>query len=191
MQARAGMNMLRQFLVGGGVSLVNIAIHALIMTMVVQVARAMGKKQQPHSSLVLIAVMIPTISVLMAAHTIEVFIGALAYLIFGAAPEGADLVYFAFVNYATLGYGDVLPVERWRLLGPLTAMNGMLLYMDGRPQSFSRSYGEHWCAPSISMTDRGLPLLCLLSEVRWTFNRSIAMSASDPKRTFSCNAWSI
>ena len=76
--------MLRQFLVGGGVSLVNIAIHALIMTMVVQVARAMGKKQQPHSSLVLIAVMIPTISVLMAAHTIEVFVWALAYLIFGA-----------------------------------------------------------------------------------------------------------
>jgi hypothetical protein len=128
MQARAGMNMLRQFLVGGGVSLVNIAIHALIMTMVVQVARAMGKKQQPHSSLVLIAVMIPTITVLMAAHTIEVFVWASAYLIFGAAPEGADLVYFAFVNYATLGYGDVLPVERWRLLGPLTAMNGMLLY---------------------------------------------------------------
>jgi hypothetical protein len=128
MQTRAGMNMLRQFLVGGGVSLVNIAIHALIMTMVVQVARAMGRKRQPHSSLVLMAVMIPTISVLMAAHTIEVFVWALAYWIFGAAPEGADLVYFAFVNYATLGYGDVLPVERWRLLGPLTAMNGMLLY---------------------------------------------------------------
>jgi Ion channel len=123
-----GMNMLRQFLVGGGVSLVNIAIHALIMTMVVQVARAMGRKRQPHSSLVLIAVMIPTISVLMAAHTIEVFVWALAYLIFGAAPEGVGLVYFAFGNYATLGYGDVLPVERWRLLGPLTAMNGMLLY---------------------------------------------------------------
>ena len=64
----------------------------------------------------------------MAAHTIEVFVWALAYLIIGAAPEGADLVYFAFVNYATLGYGDVLPVERWRLLGPLTAMNGMLLF---------------------------------------------------------------
>ena len=53
---------------------------------------------------------------------------ALAYLIFDVAPAGANLVYFAFVNYATLGYGDVLPVERWRLLGPLTAMNGMLLF---------------------------------------------------------------
>jgi hypothetical protein len=120
--------MLRQLLVGGGVSLVTIAIHALVMTLVVQVARAMGEKRQPHSSLVLIVVMIPTASVLMAAHTVEVFVWALAYLIFGAAPAGANLVYFAFVNYTTLGYGDVLPVERWRLLGPITAMTGMLLF---------------------------------------------------------------
>src|SRR5262249_44632304 len=26
------------------------------------------------------------------------------------------------------GYGDVIPVERWRLLGPMTAMNGVLLF---------------------------------------------------------------
>jgi len=41
--------------------------------------------------------------------------------------SGATM-YFAFVNYTTLGYGDVLRVERWRLLGPLTAMNGVLLF---------------------------------------------------------------
>jgi len=45
-----------------------------------------------------------------------------------AAPPGTDFMYFAFVNYTTLGYGDVLRVERWRLLGPLTAMNGVLLF---------------------------------------------------------------
>jgi hypothetical protein len=32
------------------------------------------------------------------------------------------------VNYATLGYGDVTPVVRWHLLGPMTAMNGVLLF---------------------------------------------------------------
>jgi hypothetical protein len=37
-------------------------------------------------------------------------------------------MYFAFVNFATLGYGDVTPVEGWRLLGPFTAMNGALLF---------------------------------------------------------------
>jgi hypothetical protein len=36
-------------------------------------------------------------------------------------------VYFAFVNFATLGYGDVTPVPRWLLLGPITALNGILL----------------------------------------------------------------
>ena len=40
----------------------------------------------------------------------------------------ADLVYFALVNYTTLGYGDVIPMARWRLLGPMTAMNGVLLF---------------------------------------------------------------
>ena len=45
-----------------------------------------------------------------------------------AAPAGADVVYFAFVNYTTLGYGDVVPVERWRLIGPMTAMNGVLVF---------------------------------------------------------------
>ena len=32
------------------------------------------------------------------------------------------------MNYTTLGYGDVVPVERWRLIGPMTAMNGVLLF---------------------------------------------------------------
>jgi hypothetical protein len=44
------------------------------------------------------------------------------------APKDADLAYFAFVNYTTLGYGDITPVARWRLLGPMTAMNGVLLF---------------------------------------------------------------
>jgi hypothetical protein len=120
--------MLQQFLTGSGVSLVNISIHALIMTIVVRVAQRMGAGTQPHSSLVLICVMIPTISVLMAAHALEVVVWASIYAMIDAVPPGADPVYFAFVNYTTLGYGDVLPVERWRLIGPITAMNGVLLF---------------------------------------------------------------
>jgi len=72
--------------------------------------------------------MIPTVSVLIITHTIEVFVWALAYWIVEAAPVGANLVYFAFVNYTTLGYGDVIPVPAWQLLGPMAAMNGILLF---------------------------------------------------------------
>lgn len=120
--------MVRQFLAGGGVSIVNIAIHALVMTVVVQVARAASAKNRSHSSLLLIAVMIPTVLVLMVTHALEVIVWSLAYSMVNAAPAGTNLVYFAFVNYTTLGYGDVVPVERWLILGPITAMNGVLLF---------------------------------------------------------------
>ena len=43
-------------------------------------------------------------------------------------PRDSGFIYFAFVNYTTLGYGDVIPVKDWQLLGPITAMNGVLLF---------------------------------------------------------------
>ena len=72
--------------------------------------------------------MIATVSVLMAAHLAEVLVWSLGYEIVRVAPPGTDVVYFAFVNYTTLGYGDVIPLQGWQLLGPMTAMNGVLLF---------------------------------------------------------------
>jgi Ion channel len=120
--------MLRQLLVGAGVSIGNIVIHALVMTAVVRVAHRVAAGETAHRAALLISVMVATVSVLMAAHLSEGIVWSLAYAVVDAAPTGADLMYFAFVNYTTLGYGDVTPVERWRLLGPMTAMNGVLLF---------------------------------------------------------------
>jgi hypothetical protein len=120
--------MLDQLLVGGAVTVCNITIHALVMTLVIRAAQAMGKKRTAQPSLRLAGVMIVTVLVLMAAHTFEVMVWALAYWLVDAVPVGANLVYFSFVNYTTLGYGDVVPVPDWQLLGPMTAMNGVLFF---------------------------------------------------------------
>ena len=120
--------MLRQVLVAAPVCICTIVIHALVMTTVVRVAQVLGIRHVGYPWLRLAAVMIATVSVLMLAHVSEVLVWALTYAMTDAAPEGASLVYFAFVNYATLGYGDITPVPRWLLLGPITAMNGILLF---------------------------------------------------------------
>ena len=120
--------MLRQFLVSIAVSVGNIAIHAIVMAAVLRVARIADERATSRHSLRLVVVMIATASVLMAAHIAEVIVWSFAYMMVGIASPGADLVYFAFVNYTTLGYGDVTPIERWQLLGPMTAMNGVLLF---------------------------------------------------------------
>jgi len=122
------MSMLRQFLVGAAASGCNIAIHALVMVVVIRVARRADELATAYQTLRLIAIMIAAVTVLMTAHLAEVLVWSLIYAAADVAPEGADLVYFAFVNYTTLGYGDVTPVKRWNLLGPMTAMNGVLLF---------------------------------------------------------------
>jgi hypothetical protein len=126
--AARGTGMLVQLLVGSAVSALNIIVHALVTMAAIGIARAAARRNTPSPLLYLAAVMIATSLVLMAAHTLEVFVWSVAYAIVNAAPDDANLVYFAFVNYTTLGYGDVTPLAKWRLLGPMTAMNGVLIF---------------------------------------------------------------
>ena len=120
--------MLRQLLLGTAVSAGNIVIHAAVMAAIVRVTRASETIVPARPWLHLIAIMIATVSILMIAHISEVIVWSLAYAMVDAAPAGTDRVYFAFVNYTTLGYGDIIPQKRWQLLGPMTAMNGVLLF---------------------------------------------------------------
>jgi hypothetical protein len=120
--------MLRQLFFGGVFSLANIAIHALAMASVIGVSRAAAARHVAWPTLRLVVIMIATVSVLMAFHVAEIGVWSLGYVVLDVTPSGADRFYFAFVNYTTLGYGDVVPVADWRLLGPMTAMNGVLLF---------------------------------------------------------------
>jgi hypothetical protein len=98
------------------------------MTLVVHAAHTAGNRHATRPLLRLAGVMIATVLLLMLAHLVEIIVWALAYRIVDAAPAGTDFMYFAFVNYTTLGYGDVLPLPDRRLLGPAAAMNGILLF---------------------------------------------------------------
>jgi hypothetical protein len=120
--------MLRQLIIGSAVSLCNIAVHAATMMVIIRSKDVIYANAWRHPTLRLVGIMIAAVSILMAAHLLEVAIWAVAYLLVGVTPQGTENLYFAFVNYTTLGYGDIIPVARWRLLGPLTAMNGVLLF---------------------------------------------------------------
>ena len=120
--------MLDQVLVGGAASLVNLIIHAVLLGIVVRTVQNLPL----HDSVVPeflrhTVVIVATGALLVAGHFTEVVVWAFTYGLVGAAPPGTPLVYFAFGNYTTLGYGDLIPVEQWRLLGPMTALNGIML----------------------------------------------------------------
>jgi hypothetical protein len=118
------VRMLIQLFVGSAVRALNIILY----TSVTIIAMGAARRSSFRPLLYLAGVMIATSLALMAAHTLEVFVWSVAYAIVNAAPDDANLVYFAFVNYTTLGYGDVTPLAKRRLLGPTTVMNGVLMF---------------------------------------------------------------
>ena len=120
--------MFLQLLMAGAVSAINIAIHSLVTVALIGLCRTLALHAAARAGLQLAGVMVMTALVLMLAHTFEAVVWALAYWLLRAAPAGGDLLYFALVNYTTLGYGDITPVKEWRLMGPMAAMNGILMF---------------------------------------------------------------
>ncbi|MGV6473729.1 ion channel [Azotobacter vinelandii] len=56
---------------------------------------------------------------------------AWVFVLVGEFADFADFataLYHSAVNFATLGYGDIVMSERWRLLGALEAANGILMF---------------------------------------------------------------
>lgn len=119
--------MIRQILVASAATCVTVGLHSFFMSTVIALSRHQASRKDP-GPLFLSRVMVSTVLTLMLVHVLEVSFWAAVYWLVGAAPPGSDLLYFAFVNNATLGYGDITPVPEWRWLGPLTAMNGILLF---------------------------------------------------------------
>lgn len=117
-----------ELLYGVFVSMLNIAIHCVVIVLLVRFMRGLRRREvQRHRVLALAATMMVTTAVLTFSHMVQVWVWSIAYDVVGAVSEG-NSYYFAFVNFTTLGYGDVLAVPRWRVIGPITAANGMLLF---------------------------------------------------------------
>jgi hypothetical protein len=120
--------MLRDLLVGGAVSFLNFGIHAALTAFIVVATRRTAAVTE-HLGIFfrLFALLTITMTVLMCAHVAEITVWAFYLDVAGIVVKGADNFEFAFENYTALGYGDALPAADRRLVGPVIALNGLLL----------------------------------------------------------------
>lgn len=65
---------------------------------------------------------------LVATHTAEIWLYAVAYLAIGGFPDFETALYFSTTSFTTIGYGDVVLDHRWRLFGAIEGANGLLLF---------------------------------------------------------------
>lgn len=60
-------------------------------------------------------------------HVLEIGIWAMFYYWRGLFPDFETALYFSFGSYSTIGYGDIVLPQRWRLLGGIEGLSGVLL----------------------------------------------------------------
>jgi hypothetical protein len=61
-------------------------------------------------------------------HLLEMGFWAVLFMICREFSDFETAFYHSAVNYTSLGYGDLIMSPSWRLLGPLEAANGALLF---------------------------------------------------------------
>ena len=62
------------------------------------------------------------------AHLVEIAIWAVVLEFCGEFTRLATAFYHSAVNYSSLGYGDIVMSNSWKLLGPFEAADGMLMF---------------------------------------------------------------
>jgi len=66
--------------------------------------------------------------ILFVGHLVQIAIWAGLFVYLDEFADFATAFYHSAVNFASLGYGDIVMGEKWRLLGALEASNGVLMF---------------------------------------------------------------
>ena len=106
-----------------------IFLHALTVSATVNFVRHERRRGRAGTSVwINVAIVALVVSFAFVAHLLEIAVWAVVFVLCGEFSEFGTAYYHSAVNYTTLGYGDVIMTPAWRLLGPLEAANGALMF---------------------------------------------------------------
>jgi Ion channel len=74
-----------------------------------------------------VAIMMVALLITLASILAQIAIWAASLIACGEFGDFNTAFYHSAVNFTTLGYGDIVMSRTWRLLGPLEAVNGILM----------------------------------------------------------------
>ena len=105
---------------------VTTAIHAGGMLLVMQMSAS--HKGPSIKRLTRLSLISGVVILMFLASVLEVLVWAITYLALNAIEGFERALYFSMVTFTTLGYGDVVLAEQWRLLSSFEAANGIIMF---------------------------------------------------------------
>jgi hypothetical protein len=120
---------LNPLMAGACVVLCTFFMHALAVAATVDFVRYERKHGRAGANFWIdMAIVARAMSIALAAHLLEIALWAVLFIICREFQDFGTAFYHSAVNYTTLGYGDLIMSPSWKLLGPLEAADGMLMF---------------------------------------------------------------
>lgn len=105
-----------------------VATHFIGLIILMWFLRRGGHRFHAHESIVGQGGLIVFVVLgIIAIHTVEIWLYAVAFLAIGALDEFTVALYFSTVSFASIGYGDIILGKDWRLVGAIEGVNGLIL----------------------------------------------------------------
>ncbi len=116
------------FLVGLPVMLLCLVIQAVVAfwSMRYYIRRMQGGAAEQRIRAGLQPLLIAMVAMMFGTF-VQVILWGVLFVWLGEFTEMYEAVYHSAVNFASLGYGDIVMQKQWKLLGPLEAINGVLM----------------------------------------------------------------
>jgi Ion channel len=115
-------------LTAGALSLTNLTLLALAAAGLIRFLPSLASRAVVWAPFWGAAAVLGTaLAAMLVSALAQIALWAGAFVLCGEFADFEEAFYHSAVNFTTLGYGDIVMSRRWRLLGPLEAVNGSLM----------------------------------------------------------------
>ncbi len=115
-------------LVGVATTFFTIIVHALVLDTIIEAVRRYVLRGRAGVFLRDVTLIMNATLLALAGHFVEIALWALSFVLCGEFSNFAAALYYSAATYTTLGDGTIVISARWRLLGPLEAADGVLMF---------------------------------------------------------------
>lgn len=121
--------MVEQIFVGSSLIVATVSVQSVFIAIAIKWLGAVGSRLTGLGTILRTASLLSGLSLwLLAGISIGLWLWAGLLVWLGEFATVADALYFSSVSATTLGYGDTLLSEQWKLLSGFIAANGLVLF---------------------------------------------------------------
>lgn len=122
------LSILYQILIGSLLVPVTILVQVAFIQVAIKRLQSLEKKEVKLKTLTITGILSASTLWMLAALSTAIWMWALFFLKLNAFENLEESLYFSMVAFTTLGFGDLILPDQWRILSGVVAANGLILF---------------------------------------------------------------